>query len=213
MIHKSALTEIVYERITQMLYDGIYKPGSPLTRKELSERLNVSPTPVGEAIARLVGEGIVEQVGRSGYRVKEFTYENLESLYAVRAGIEGIAIRLCIENAELGELEEICHCFDEFLTLPVREIERNAYMKADQKFHRRIVEYCRNPYILSYNHSYEFLLRSYQRGLMRPPEDTINEHQEIVAAIRAMDAQKAQIRMTEHHMATTRVIRKQFINI
>ncbi len=61
-IRKSAISEVVYEHITQMLYDGIYPPGTPITRRELAEKMSVSPTPVGEAIARLVGEGIIEQI-------------------------------------------------------------------------------------------------------------------------------------------------------
>lgn len=210
-IRKDAITEIVYENITQMLFDGIYAPGAPITRKELSEKMSVSPTPVGEAIARLMGEGIIEQAGRAVYRVKEFTYENLESLYAVRAGIEGIAIRLCIENSTDDVLSDICSCFDSFYGIPYEKIVLNDYMKADQRFHRRIVRYCNNPYILNYNKSYEFQLRSYQKGLLRPPGETIDEHRAIVEAIKNRDAEGAQSRMIDHHMATTRAIREKFI--
>lgn len=211
-IRKDAITEIVYENITQMLFDGIYAPGAKITRKELAEKMGVSPTPVGEAMARLVGEGIIEQADRAVYRVKEFTYENLESLYAVRAGIEGIAIRLCIENSSNEILSEICSCFDNFYGVPYEKIVLNDYMKADQRFHRRIVRYCNNPYILNYNKSYEFQLRSYQKGLLRPPGDTIDEHQAIIKAIKERDAVGAQSRMIDHHMATTRAIRERLIS-
>ena len=210
-IRKSPLSEVVYERITQMLFDGLYPPGTPITRKELAERLAVSPTPVGEAIARLMGEGIIEQTGRSGYRVREFSYENLESLYAVRAGVEGIAVRLCIENAADEELEGICHCFDDFFVADASTIDTTAYMKADQRFHRRIVSVSDNPYIVNYNRSYEFLLRSYQKGLLRDPKDTIDEHRLIIAAIRERDADTAQTRMISHHLTTTRVIRRRYL--
>lgn len=210
-IRKNAITEIVYENITQMLFDGVFAPGAPITRKELADKMGVSPTPVGEAIARLMGEGIIEQAGRAVYRIKEFTYENLESLYAVRAGIEGIAIRLCIENSSDEVLSEICSCFDSFYGIPCDNIVLNDYMKADQRFHRKIVKYCNNPYILNYNKSYEFQLRSYQKGLLRTPGETIDEHKAIIDAIKKKDAEGAQSRMINHHMATTRAIRKKFI--
>ena len=184
MIQKTTLGEIVYERITQMLFDGLYPPGSPITRKELADRLGVSPTPVGEAIARTVGEGLIEQAGR-----------------------EGIALRLVIEKGNPEELAEICSCFDQFADTPAVDIDIHAYMKADQRFHRRIVRFSGNPYILNYNRSYEFLLRSYQKGLLRRPEDTISEHREIISAIQNADAVLAQQKMVEHHMATTRAIR------
>jgi DNA-binding GntR family transcriptional regulator len=210
-IRKSAISEVVYEHITQMLFDGIYPPGTPITRRELAEKMSVSPTPVGEAIARLVGEGIIEQIGRSGYRVKEFTYENMESLYQVRAGMEGMAIRLCLEYAGDKVLEEISSCFNKFFGIPQEDIVLSEYMKADQKFHRRIVGACSNPYILSYNKNHEFQLRSYQKGLLRPPEDTIDEHRSIIEAIRNKDAATAQARMIEHHMATSRTIREAYL--
>ncbi len=211
MIQKSTLSEIVYERITQMLFDGVYLPGAPITRKELAEKLNVSPTPVGEAIARLVGEGIVEQAGRSGYKLKEHSYENLESVYAVRAGIEGIALRLLIEKGNAEEMADLCTCFDEFSGIPAVDIDMHAYTKADQLFHRRIVKYSGNPYILNYNRNFEFQLRSYQKGLLRPPEETLSEHKDIITAIQAADAIDAQHKMTEHHMATARAIRKKYL--
>lgn len=212
MIQKSTLAEIVYERITQMLFDGLYPPGAPITRKELAERMGVSPTPVGEAIARLMGEGIIEQGPRSGYMVKEFTYQNLESVYAIRAGVEGIALRLVIEKGDSEEMAELCSCFDAFAGTPAVDIDINAYMKADQKFHRRIVKFSGNPYVLNYNRSFEFQLRSYQKGLLRAPEETISEHKEIISSIQAADAVSAQQRMIEHHMATSRAIREQYLS-
>lgn len=210
-IRKNAISEVVYKHITQMLFDGIYPPGSPITRKELAEKMSVSPTPVGEAIARLVGEGIIEQIGRSGYRVKEFTYENLESLYQVRAGMEGMAIRLCLENATDNVMQEISSYFDKFYEIPRDEIILADYLKADQKFHRRIVDACSNPYILSYNKNYEFQLRSYQKGLLRPPGETIDEHSSIIDAIRKKDPITAQSRMIEHHLATSKAIRETYL--
>ncbi|MDF1569129.1 MAG: GntR family transcriptional regulator [Spirochaetaceae bacterium] len=208
IIRKGALTEIVYERITQMLYDGLFPPGTPMTRKELAEKLSVSPTPVGEALARLVGEGIVEQTEKSIYQVKEFSHKNLESLYAMRAGLEGIAVRLCTENAADIVIDEICSSFDGLLEKSAADLDIHAYMNADQRFHRKIVRFCDNPYIINYNKSYEFMLRSYQKGLLRRPEETIEEHRSIIVAIKFRDGVAAQQKMTEHHLATCRVIRR-----
>ena len=210
-IKKSSLSEVVYDRITQMLFDGIYPPGAGIVRREIAEKLAVSPTPVGEAIARLVGEGIIEQYGRSGYRVKDFSYEDLEALYAVRAGIESIAVRLCVEKLDDKLLNEIGSCFDEFQDVPVERVDISAYMKADQRFHRKIVISCGNSYVINYNRSYEFLLRSYQKGLLRSPTETIDEHKSIISAIKRRDAHSAQDKMAEHHLATSRSIRKQYL--
>lgn len=68
-----------------------------------------------------------------------------------------------------------------------------------------------NPYIIDYNRSYEFLLRCYQPGLIRPPSATLEEHRGIITAMRNRDGAGAQHRMTEHHLATKRFIRETYL--
>ena len=116
-----------------------------------------------------------------------------------------------MENLDNHQLSEIGSCFDKFHDIPVERIDISAYMKADQSFHRKIVLSCGNSYVINYNRSYEFLLRSYQKGLLRPPTETIDEHKAIISAIRERDAHSAQDKMAEHHLATSRSIRKLYL--
>ena len=209
-LKKDVLSDLVYERITQMMFDGVIPPGSKIQRKELADLLEVSPTPVTEAINRLTGEGIIEQRGRDGFFVREFGYADLENLFAVRAGIEGIAVRLCVENLDDERIEEICRSFDGFAE-PFDDAATRRYLKADQSFHRKMVRSCGNPYIIDYNRSYEFLLRCYQPGLIRPPSATLGEHKGIITAMRKRDGAVAQSRMAEHHLTSKRFIREHYL--
>lgn len=209
-IHKDALSELVYERIKQMILDDALRPGDRINKKELADALGVSQTPVNEAINRLTGEGLLELRGRDGNYIRVFTYEDLLDLFAVRAGLEGIALRLCVEQLSGEQLEELTHHFDGFV-LPMDGETKKLYMKADQAFHNHLVALSGNSIIIGYNRNFDFIMKSYQKGLIREPEETLVEHQEIIRAIRARDAQQAQEMLMRHHLFSRAFIRDRYL--
>jgi len=200
-IRKDALSELVYEKIKLMILEGAFKPGAKINKKELAASLDVSLTPVNEAINRLCGEGLIEQRNRQGFFIKVFTYQDLKELFAVRAGLEGIAVRLCVETLPDEKLEELLHLFDGF-SLPMDEREIKRYQKADQGFHERLIALSGNSVIIAFDRSFDFIMKSYQKGLIRPPEQTLSEHHAIVHAIRAREAQKAMELVMQHQLRT-----------
>ena len=204
-IHKDALSELVYDKIKQMVLDGVLLPGQKIAKGELAQTLGVSQTPVTEAINRLTGEGLIEQRVRQGFFVRVFTYEDLRDLFAVRAGMEGIALRLSVEELPPEKLEELTHYFDGF-SLPMDEEMKLQYKKADQAFHEHIISLSANSFIVYFDRSFDFIMKSYQKGLIREPEETIDEHRQIIQAIRARDGRKAQELLMLHHLKSRNVI-------
>jgi DNA-binding GntR family transcriptional regulator len=209
-IRKNALRELVYDKIKLMILDGALVPGQRISKKELAERLAVSQTPVNEAINRLTGEGLIEQRSREGSCIKSFTYHDLKELFAARAGLEGIAIRLCVEELPAAELEKILHSFDGF-ELPMNGKEVKRYLKADQQFHETIITLSGNSVIINFDRSFDFIMKSYQKGLIRPPEETLAEHRDILAALAARDAQRAQELLMRHLLRSREVIKEQHL--
>jgi DNA-binding GntR family transcriptional regulator len=206
-LRKNALSELVYEKIKLMISDGALLPGQKISRKELAETLNVSQTPIMEAINRLAGEGLIEQRNREGLYIKNFTYTELKELFAVRAGMEGVAIRLCVENILNDELDPLLHLFDNF-SLPMDEQELKRYSKTDRIFHQRIIEMSGNSIIVNYNRNFDLMIKSFQKGLIRPPEETLAEHRAIIQAIRSRDAHRAQNLLIEHDLKSRDAINK-----
>ena len=198
-IDNKILSDHVYESIRDMILNGDLETGSKINKNELVERLEVSLTPINAAISRLVGEKLIEQRSRYGFFVKDFDCKELQDLYAVRAGLEGIAIRLCIENGCEAELEYLAGFFAGF-SLPMSDEEKRRYAKEDKKFHSQIVEYSANQMIRDMNMSYAYVIRSYQKGLIRPPEETLEEHHSIVQAIKDRDGFQAQEMIIQHHL-------------
>lgn len=209
-IKKNALRELVYDKIKLMILDGALIPGQKISKKELADRLAVSQTPVSEAINRLTGEGLIEQRPREGFCIKTFTYVDLKELFAARAGLEGIAVRLCIEELSDKELEKILHIFDGF-ELPMNDREHARYMKADQRFHETLIALSKNSVIINFDRNFDFIMKSYQKGLIRPPEETLEEHRAILAAVAKRNAPLAQELLMRHLLRSREVIKEQHL--
>jgi len=137
----------VYRRIRMLIIEGKIPEGTRIDRKALADDLGVSLTPVNVATARLLGERFLERrngTGREneGLFVPERPTAELVHVFAVRAGIEGIAARLCVERAIAGEsldkFEMLCASFSEYrdrdLSVPFTAEEREIYLDADKNF-------------------------------------------------------------------------------
>jgi DNA-binding GntR family transcriptional regulator len=205
MIENRILTDHVYERIREMILNGELPPRTKINKNQLASYLEVSLTPINTAISRLTGEQLIEQRNRFGFFVKDFTCKELKDLYAVRAGLEGIALRLCIEAGCAEHLAELAGFFRSF-ELPMSEAQRRAYEDEDKRFHSRIIEYSDNRMIREMNESFAYIMRSYQKGLVRPPEETLSEHRRIVDAIERRDGFEAQEMMIQHHLSSRQSI-------
>lgn len=204
-IENSNLTDAVYARLKSMILEGMLVPGARLNKKELAAALEVSPTPINESVSRLAGEGLIEQRSRQGFFVRSFDDRTLADLFAVRAGLEGIAVRLCVLEATGEELERLAGFFARF-NVPVPPTQTYAYMEEDISFHKTILEIAGVDLIKEINANFGYTLRSYEFGLVRPPSDSLPEHYAIIEAVRARDAVKAGELMIKHHLASRKVL-------
>jgi len=205
-IKNDHLVDLVYEKVKQMILDGALIPGEKINKIELANILGVSITPVNEVVNRLTGEKFIDKINRYGYFVKKLTFEDLKDFFAVRAGLEGIAIRLCINELSDKKLNEFDNIFNKFI-LPLNEEEVKHYLKADQKFHEKIINLCGNYIIIDFNKNFNFVMKSYQKGLIRPPEETFSEHMEIIKSILERNGQKAQELIISHHLKSREVLK------
>jgi DNA-binding GntR family transcriptional regulator len=193
-----------------MVLEGEIPPGGRIDRRALAALLGVSATPVNEALARLVGERFVERrVGgreAEGFFVPERPLEELAELFAVRAGFEGIAGLLCVERAlaspeAAAGLDRICTLFARF-ELPLDARAEADYLAEDKLFHEGIVSAAGNSVLADIDGNLGCIHRSWARGLVRPPAETLGEHRRIIAAFRARDGAGAQALLVEHNLKT-----------
>lgn len=196
-LENKSVKDYIYDKIKELLENNEFELGKKINKNELATRFNISLTPINDALNRLVGENYLIQYPRKGFFVKEFTPKELCDLFEIRAGLEGIAIRLCCEKASDEDINSLIHYFDIF-NQGIEENQIKEYTKIDKEFHKKIIFLAQNPLISQVRNSLGFLSRSYQKGLMKPKETSLEEHHKIIEALIERNGKKAQEAMENH---------------
>src|SRR6188508_3842037 len=100
--------------LEEAIVSGEIAPGTVLRQEQLSERYQVSRTPVREALRRLAALGLVSFVPNRGVRVRTITLDELHEAFLVRAELESLATEIAASKftgEDLQELEEAEHAF------------------------------------------------------------------------------------------------------
>jgi DNA-binding GntR family transcriptional regulator len=106
------IREIVYESLRKTIISGVIPVGERIVEKEYAERLNISRTPVREALRRLEMEELVEYLPRVGVVVKNITTEDVIEVYKIRHSLEVLAAVNAMENITTEEIKEIEELLD-----------------------------------------------------------------------------------------------------
>jgi len=196
MIQHSDLSLPVYEELKEMILTNQLKPGEKLLQEKLAAQLGVSRTPLLKAMQMLEFDYLVESIPRRGMFVKKLTIQEMRDIYDVREGIEAVAVRLVIERATKKQISQLQNIWNPFVQQ--KEIDRKKYQKADDKFHALLLEFSGNK-ILEKTYRNSFLqARIVQMGIMRPPDETMPEHMDLVKAIAKRDIQTADDAIKKH---------------
>lgn len=99
--------EFAYKRLREGIRLGEFRPGQRLREAELATQLNVSRTPIREAIRRLASDGLIEVAPSRGMMVIELDKQQVRELYALRETLEGAAARLAAQHASSSEIAEM----------------------------------------------------------------------------------------------------------
>jgi DNA-binding GntR family transcriptional regulator len=201
-IENRALFDLVYERIKFMIDEGVLQPGEKINKKELAEKLGVSQTPINEVLNKLAGEKFLEQRSRQGFFIRQYSYLELSHLFELRASIEGLAARLCVERADDNKIAYMAGIFEGFV-LPFSEEQQLDYLHADKHFHESLVKNSGNIFFVETFETSGYLPKSNQKGLLRSAEETLPEHRAIISAMENRDAPLAQ-ELTTMHLLKTR---------
>jgi len=205
IIDSRILTDRAYDTIKQMIQDGVLRPGAKINKRQLENLLGVSQTPINDALNRLTGRRFIEQRQRRGYYVRRYSCKEIIDLFAARGAVEGMATRLAVDNASEADIAQLVRSFDGF-KFPLTETEYAKYEKADREFHSSLIRLSENDMIREMNEEFGYIVKAATKGLIRPPEETITEHQAIIGAIQTRSAKLAEDLMVEHHMRTRRYL-------
>jgi len=186
-----------YRLILEAIDDGIYKPGERLVESELAERFGMSRTPIREALQRLETQNMLRREGRS-LMVATLDHNQLAELYAVRTELEGLAAALAARHATPEEVRVLRDLVGEDRK---RLGDPAALARANRRFHQQIHLASHNRYLvrqLDMVHRSMALLATTSLAVDGRGEEALAEHERIVDAIAAGDADAARTALKDH---------------
>ena len=194
------LRDIVSNTLREGILTGELKPGERLMEIHLAKKLDVSRTPIREAIRMLELEGLVTMVPRKGAEVARISEDDIRDVLEVRKALDSLAAKLACERITEEEKEEIKKAEKDFedsvLTKDAKTIAR-----ADVAFHDKILDASKNRRLSQmvnnladriYRYRFEYIKDDLNHKRL------IDEHRAIMQSIFDGDKKKAQERVSTH---------------
>ena len=140
------LADEVYDQLVEAIMDQEIGKDDRLVQERLASQLQISRTPVREALMRLEKEGVLEVANSGGFRLARMNEEEVRQLYQARAAIEGQAARILAANGEPGDFAALRDMIrrEEALTDPTTR----DYFAANRNIHRAFVDMAGNKFLL-----------------------------------------------------------------
>lgn len=196
----------VREDIRKLILTGELKPGARLTQQQLAQRFGVAQSVVRESLLELQFSGLVESIDNLGVFVRNVDNATLLHAYHVREVFEGLAARLCCQNASRADVRELYDIAERMYQLSIdgRNAQRGVL---DRQFHHRQVVISGNVILHRLTDAYHVLGMVIQA--FRPHEEIHNEHVAIVKAIEDNRPDEAERIARQHVVGTRRAVEAQ----
>src|ERR1700724_960935 len=183
-----SLHDEILIRLRDHIVEGNIADGGRVPERQLCEMLGISRTPLREALKVLASEGLVELLPNRGARVRQLNERDLEELFDVMGGLEGLAGRLACENISDAEIAEIERLHYEMYGFYLHR-DMHGYFHVNQLIHQKIVEAARNATLLATYASFAGRIRRirYSANFARKRErwgEAMREHEMILEALR-----------------------------
>jgi len=201
----SPVADTVLARLSEAIMSGEMVAGSKISEPEIARRYGISRAPLREAIRRLEERSLVTRVPRQSARVVSLTPGRIRQVFVIREAIEGMAAReaaMHIDEEEVARLkaslERQREASDASSAYPFKNL--------DTDYHGAIAQASRNEFLVKFlREDYQALVeicRRRQRASAERARQSLVEHQRIVEALAARDADLAEMLMRRHVAAS-----------
>ncbi|MBS4751262.1 GntR family transcriptional regulator [Nocardioides sp. zg-ZUI104] len=190
-----------YHRIRALIYDGSIPPDATLVEARLVRVLEMSRTPVREALHRMEAEGLLEALPRGGYAVVTLSSEDVNDLYQIRAVLEGLAAETAAARSTRVAIAQLEDLYDE-MDVAVQRRDDKTLIRLNRQFHRAVAAASGNRHL-------ERMLDDIKGAFERFRTDAVAdderrrtahaEHQALIEALKARDGARAR-RVAEEHV-------------
>lgn len=196
-ISRIPLNEHVYRTLMELITNGTFAAGAELKEQHLAKQLNVSATPVREALKRLASEGLVEIIPYHGAVVRTLNQREITEAYACREALERLAVSEAIEHMDQKDIQNLYRLIESYRDTD----DSGEIFSASQEFDDYI-------YRMTQNHTLCDLLAMLKGIISRDKKYSsanierrcaiYKEHRAIVEAMEARDIARAQDAVSRH---------------
>ena len=205
--------ERVFSEMREWIIDGTLKPGEKIFDKEIAEYFAVSRTPVREAFQMLEEQKLITvEPGRES-RVAEIDPDSIRQSYEILASLESVAVRYAVGHETESDITDLRNSVDH-LKKAIQAGDVRTANESDHRFHERILKMSGNDFLLRFCSILEthiarteiFFFSKQDVSEVLPA--SVKEHEEIIEAILAKDAETASQRMADNWLNTIPCIEK-----
>ena len=197
LINNKTLSEQTYLELSQMIMTNKFSPGDKITEEQVAQLLGVSRTTVKKAFTALVNEGILEDIPRKGVFLKKYSKEEILEIYDLREVSAGLSARYATLNMTRRDLNTLESIYQEMETA-AKLRDNKAYAQCDLELHEAIVRFSGSTILPQIISSFNLRLKSFNFTGMRNPEDTIEEHKNIIDCLARGNPDEAEKSMRIH---------------
>ena len=205
------LSEKVYRTLKEMILKGELKSGEKLNQEKLSQMLGVSRTPLLSAFSKLEKEMLIEIVPRKGAYVKKLNKKEFIELYEIRMRLESLGAFEAAKNATDKDISQLKSIIDSFINA-VKQNAKKLLMEKDYAIHMKIMEISKNSLLYRIISSFNIIIISNMKGLLKDPRQSMDEHLKLFNAIKNHDSAAAEKCMYNHILDSKNRINEKFKN-
>lgn len=196
-MEKSGLKNIAYDHLLTEICSGRMAPNAPIVEQDISRLLNISRTPVREALKQLEMEGLVTHIPSRGTFVRDITLQDINEIYQIRKLFELAALEQAVRLIP----DEALDAIERELNAIGESSENEEFYRADRDLHATLLKYAYNSRMMAF---YDILnaqierIRSISSATPRRLSSSRAEHLAITRAIRDRDLAKAREALAAH---------------
>jgi DNA-binding GntR family transcriptional regulator len=207
---RKSLGQHVFENLKQAIIRGDVAPGDRLVESQIAEVLDISRTPVREAIHKLEREGLLKKLPKGGFAVENLTREDIEETFGIRCALESYAARLAALNHQEEDLKLLEDKVKEFEISLARD-EMEELPRINTEFHNLFYALSRSPKLIKLIGDLRDQIFRYRKILLKMDnmaKTSNRDHRKMLAAIRQRDVAQVEKLVKEHIVRGQRIVLK-----
>ncbi|MCP4752745.1 MAG: GntR family transcriptional regulator [Proteobacteria bacterium] len=198
--HDWSLRKQIFDYLSGQIEKGTLTPGSLINVRKLTEELNISRTPLREALAQMEVQGLVTIMPQRGVKINALTYEQLLNIFEILGALESQVLRTVFDRITPKRIETM-EILNERMAQYIDEEKNRRFHETNIQLHRVFLDLSSNKELTNYVgilklRLFGFALKSYRD---RFKTEIVKEHRKLVIMLRSGEQDKAVNFLQEVH--------------